>query len=208
MTLLKQQLSGDIAQELLLHSSNEMGKRSFVCIMFLDIRDFTVTAEKLSPEELIAYQNEVFGFMIDTVQEHHGNINQLMGDGFMATFGAPISHGNDCQNAYSAAQQILEQLKERVDAGIVRNTKIGIGLHAGNVVTGNVGSDSRKQYSVTGNPVIIASRVEQLNKEFKTQLVITEEVSKHLEQRPLPNESYLSVHVKGRTAPIKILTFA
>jgi len=208
VTLLKQQLSGDIAQELLLHSSNEMGKRSFVCIMFLDIRDFTVTAEKLSPEELIAYQNEVFGFMIDTVQEHHGNINQLMGDGFMATFGAPISHGNDCQNAYSAAQQILEQLKERVDAGIVRNTKIGIGLHAGHVVTGNVGSDSRKQYSVTGNPVIIASRVEQLNKEFKTQLVITEEVSKHLEQRPLPNESYLSVHVKGRTAPIKILTFA
>lgn len=208
VTLLKQQLSGDIAQELLLHSSSEMGNRSFVCIMFLDIRDFTVMAEKLSPEELIAYQNEVFGFMIDTVQEHHGNINQLLGDGFMATFGAPVSHGNDCQNAFSAAQQILVQLKERVEAGIVSKTKIGIGLHAGNVVTGNVGSESRKQYSVTGNPVIIASRVEQLNKKFKTQLIITEEVSKHLAERPLPNESYLDVNVKGRTEPIKILKFA
>lgn len=207
VTLLKQQLSGDIAQELLLHSSSEMGNRSFVCIMFLDIRDFTAMAEKLSPEELIAYQNEVFGFMIDTVQEHHGNINQLLGDGFMATFGAPISHGNDCQNAFLAAQQILVELKERVEAGIVPKTKIGIGLHAGNVVTGNVGSESRKQYSVTGNPVIIASRVEQLNKEFKTQLIITEEVSKHLEERPLPNESYLDVNVKGRTKPIKILKF-
>jgi len=208
VTLLKQQLSGDIAQELLLHSSSEMGNRSFVCIMFLDIRDFTAMAEKLSPEELIAYQNDVFGFMIDTVQEHHGNINQLLGDGFMATFGAPISHGNDCQNAFLAAQQILVELKERVEAGIVPKTKIGIGLHAGNVVTGNVGSESRKQYSVTGNPVIIASRVEQLNKEFKTQLIITEEVSKHLEERPLPNESYLDVNVKGRTEPIKILKFA
>ncbi len=207
VTLFKQQLSGDIAQELLLHSSNEMGARSFVCIMFLDIRDFTVMAEKLSPEELIAYQNKVFGFMIDTVQEHHGNINQLLGDGFMATFGAPVSHGNDCQNAFSAAQQILTELKERIEAQIVPKTKIGIGLHAGSVVTGNVGSESRKQYSVTGNPVIIASRVEQLNKVFKTQLIITEEVSKHLEERPLPNESFLNVDIKGRTEPIKILKF-
>jgi len=207
VTLLKQQLSGDIAQELLLHSSSEMGNRSFVCIMFLDIRDFTVMAEKLSPEELIAYQNKVFGFMIDTVQQYHGNINQLLGDGFMATFGAPVSHGNDCQNAFLAAQQILTDLKKRVEAGIIPRTKIGIGLHAGNVVTGNVGSESRKQYSVTGNPVIIASRVEQLNKEFKTQLIITEEVSKHLEERPLPNESYSDVNIKGRTEPIKILKF-
>ncbi len=86
--------------------------------------------------------------------------------------------------------------------------RIAIGLHAGNVVTGNVGSETRKQYSVTGNPVIIANRIEQLNKEFKTQLIITEEVSKNLEERPLPGESYLDVNVKGRTESIKILKFA
>ncbi len=207
VTLLKQQLSGDIAQELLLHSSNEMGERCFVCIMFLDIRDFTSMAEKLSPEELIAYQNEVFGFMIDAVQQYNGNINQLLGDGFMATFGAPVSHGNDCQNAFLAAKKILAELKERCEAGIFSKTKIGIGLHAGYVVTGNVGNESRKQYSVTGNPVIIASRIEQLNKEYKTQLIITEEVYKHLEEVPMPRESYLKVNVKGRTDPIKILKF-
>lgn len=207
VTLLKQQLSGDIAQELLLHSSNEMGGRCFVCIMFLDIRDFTSMAEKLSPEELIAYQNEVFGFMIDAVQEYNGNINQLLGDGFMATFGAPVSHGNDCQNAFLAAKKILAELKVRCEASIVPKTKIGIGLHAGYVVTGNVGNESRKQYSVTGNPVIIASRVEQLNKEYKTQLIITEEVYKHLEDQPIPRESYLEVNVKGRTEPIKILKY-
>lgn len=207
VTLLKQQLSGDIAQELLLHSSSEIGKRCFVCIMFLDIRDFTSMAEKLSPEELIAYQNEVFGFMIDAVQQYSGNINQLLGDGFMATFGAPVSHGNDCQNAFMAAQKILTELKERCAAGIIPKTKIGIGLHAGYVVTGNVGNESRKQYSITGNPVIIASRVEQLNKEYKTQLIITEEVFRHLEDQPMPRESYLEVYVKGRTEPIKILKY-
>ncbi len=208
VTLLKQQLSGDIAQELLLHSTNEMGKRCFVCIMFLDIRDFTSMAEKISPEELIAYQNEVFGFMIDAVQEYNGNINQLLGDGFMATFGAPVSHGNDCQNAFLAAKKILAELKVRCEASIVPKTKIGIGLHAGYVVTGNVGNESRKQYSVTGNPVIIASRVEQLNKEYKTQLIITEEVYKHLEEQPMPHEFYLEVNVKGRTEPIRILKYS
>lgn len=207
VTLLEQQLSGDIAQELLVNGTNVRGERCFVCIMFLDIRDFTSMAEKLSPEELILYQNEVFGFMIDVVQKYNGNINQLLGDGFMATFGAPISHGNDCQNAFSAAKQILAELKKRVDGGIVTYTKIGIGLHAGNVVTGNVGNETRKQYSVTGNPVIIASRVEQLNKEYKTQLIITEQVYTKLDEKPKTSKTFLEVNVKGRKKPIKILRF-
>ncbi|MEO0901944.1 MAG: adenylate/guanylate cyclase domain-containing protein, partial [Bacteroidota bacterium] len=166
--LLTQQVSADVAQELLSDSPDEPGKH-FVCIMFLDIRDFTPMAEKMTPEELIAYQNTVFGFMINVVQNHNGNINQLLGDGFMATFGAPVSHGNDCQNAFNAAKEILQELKERNNAGLIHKTKIGIGLHAGYVVTGNVGNESRKQYSVTGNAVIVASRVEQLNKEHKSQ---------------------------------------
>ena len=203
--LLTQQLSADVAQELLMNSSDKPGERRFVCIMFLDIRDFTPMAEKMSPEELIDYQNNVFGFMIDTIQQHNGNINQLLGDGFMATFGAPISHGNDCQNAYHAAIEILKEVKERSDAGIIKKTRIGIGIHAGYVVTGNVGNESRKQYSVTGNPVIIASRVEQLNKEYKTQLIITEEVYKKLDKTPEQTKPFLEVKVKGRSKPVKIL---
>lgn len=208
VALLKQQLSGDIAQKLLGHETNEAAERSFVCIMFLDIREFTPIAEKLSPEELIAFQNKVFGFMIDEVERFNGNINQLLGDGFMATFGAPVSHGNDCQNAFSTAQQILKELKDRCNSGVIPKIKIGIGLHAGHVVTGNVGNETRKQYSVTGNPVIIASRVEQLNKEYNSQLIITEEVYEQLEEQDVPKESFLDVNVKGRVDPIRILTFS
>lgn len=206
--LLKQHVSGDVAAELLSSNFNENGERRFVCIMFLDIRDFTPMAEQMTPEELINYQNDVFGFMIDVVHKHNGNINQLLGDGFMATFGAPVSHGNDCQNAFLAAREILAEVKERNEAGVIRKTKIGIGLHAGLVVTGNVGTESRKQYSVTGNPVIIASRVEQLNKTYKSQFIITEEVHQKLDHPLDLKQPYLEVAVKGRSNPVKILKLA
>ncbi|MEM6895190.1 MAG: adenylate/guanylate cyclase domain-containing protein [Bacteroidota bacterium] len=202
--LLTQQVSEDIALELL-ENTNDVPGKHFVCLMFLDIRDFTPLAEKMTPEELIDYQNNVFGFMMDAIQSHNGNINQLMGDGLMATFGAPKSHGNDCQNAYKAAKEILFELKERNEAGVIKRTKIGIGLHAGYVVTGNVGNEKRKQYSVTGNPVIIASRVEQLNKEHQSQLIITEEVYQKLENPPSKPEAFLEAKLKGRSKPVKIL---
>ena len=206
--LLRQQVSGDVAQELLMQGSDTPGERRFVCIMFLDIRDFTPMAEQLSPEELISYQNDVFGFMIDVVQKHNGNINQLLGDGFMATFGAPVSRGNDCQNAFNAAREILQEVRERSEAKVIPRTKVGIGLHAGYVVTGNVGNEARKQYSVTGNPVIIASRVEQLNKTYKTRLIITEEVYHKLEQPLQLDQPFVEVSVKGRSNPVRILKMA
>jgi adenylate cyclase len=138
--LLDQQVSGAVARELLANNTNKPGERRYVCIMFLDVRDFTPMAEKMSPEELITFQNNAFGFMIDIIQKHHGHMNQLLGDGFMATFGAPVSEGNDCQNAYNAAREIIREVNERSKAGVIPKTRIGIGLHAGFVVTGNVGT--------------------------------------------------------------------
>lgn len=204
--LLRQQVSGDIAQELL-RSNTDKPEQRFVCVMFLDIRDFTPMAEKLSPEELIAFQNDVFGFMIDIVQKHNGNINQLLGDGFMATFGAPVSRGNDCLNAFNASNEIIGELEKRNQKTTNRSTKIGIGLHAGKVVTGNVGNEDRKQFSVTGNPVIIASRVEQLNKKFNSQLVITEDVYNNLNGSVQSSNGFIEEKVKGRKNPIRVLKF-
>jgi adenylate cyclase len=120
--------------------------------MFMDIRNFTALVEHRTPEEIVALQNEVFGTAVEVINRHHGVINQFLGDGFMATFGAPLSAGNDCANALAAARELVARIRVR----------IGIGLHAGDAVTGNVGSAERKQYSVTGNVVILASRIEQL----------------------------------------------
>jgi class 3 adenylate cyclase len=204
VNLLSQQLSPDIAQELILNAGKQPTERRFVCIMFLDIRDFTPLAENMEPEELIEYQNRVFGFMIDIIQKHHGNINQFLGDGFMATFGAPVAVGNVCQNALEASIEILEEIKRRVLAGLIPKTRVGIGLHAGKVVTGNVGTDIRKQYSITGNTVIIAARVEQLNKNYQTQLILTEEVYERLSNPKFGPEKATETEVKGRSEPIKV----
>jgi class 3 adenylate cyclase/Tfp pilus assembly protein PilF len=190
--------------ELFTEPSETTSKIKYVCVMFLDIRDFTALVEKKEPEEIIAYQNAVFGFMIEIINKHHGVINQFLGDGYMATFGAPASWGNDCQNAVNAAIEIVKKVNEKSGNGEILPTRIGIGLHAGNVVTGNVGTSLRKQYSITGNTVILASRIEQLNKKYNSQLLISEEVLHNIKQDGISSESLGSVEVKGREKPINI----
>ena len=138
--------------------------------MFLDIRGFTPFAEQREPEEIIRYQNDVFGFMIDIIDQHQGSINQFLGDGFMATFGLQEAEVNPCEDAYQAAKEIITLVNKKSEEGLIPTTRVGIGLHAGNVVAGNVGTAIRKQYSITGNTVITAARIEQLNKEFESQL--------------------------------------
>lgn len=95
--LFGQQISPQIADNILKNPNELSGARKTVCIMFLDIRQFTPFVEQHQPEEVVAYLNTLFGFMIDIVQSHHGVINQFLGDGFMATFGAPVSIGNSSQ---------------------------------------------------------------------------------------------------------------
>lgn len=178
--LFGQQISPQIADNILKNNNELSGARKQVCIMFLDIRKFTPFVEQHEPEEVVAYLNTLFGFMIDIVQSHHGVINQFLGDGFMATFGAPVSIGNSSQQATEASQEIIDKLTSEFNKGTIPNTRIGIGLHYDEAVTGNIGSSVRKQYSITGKVVIMASRIEQLNKKYNTSLLISEEVYNQL----------------------------
>ncbi len=179
--LFGQQISPQIATSILAKKDELSGTRKMVCVMFLDIRDFTPFVENHTPEEVVTYLNKLFHFMIDIVQMHNGVINQFLGDGFMATFGAPVASGNISQNAVIAARQIIEKVKSENETGNIPKTRIGIGLHYGQAVIGNIGSSLRKQYSITGSVVIIASRIEQLNKTYNAQLTISKEVFDQLE---------------------------
>lgn len=203
-TLLGQQLSPAIASELISESDDKKIERKLVCLMFLDIRGFTTFAESRKPEDIIKYQNDVFGFMIDSVYKYNGIINQFLGDGFMATFGAPVSKGNDSENAFLAAKEIVQKVNDKSEKGEIPQTRIGIGLHTGKVVVGNVGTALRKQYSITGNAVIIAARIEQLNKQYKSQLLISENVQRKLKDSINKFESLGLVELKGREKPIRI----
>ncbi len=181
--LFGQQISSQIADNILNNSKELSGTRKKVCIMFLDIRQFTPFVEQHQPEEVVAYLNSLFSFMINIIEAHHGVINQFLGDGFMATFGAPVSSGNSNQHATEAACEIIDKINIEFGKGNIPKTNIGIGLHYDEAVTGNIGSEKRKQYSITGRVVIIASRIEQLNKKYNTSLLISKEVYKQLNDK-------------------------
>ncbi len=205
ISLFGQQVSKEVAFELLSDTIKSSSKKLFACIMFLDIRDFTPFAENKEPFEIIQYQNDVFGFMIDIVGKHHGIVNQFLGDGFMATFGAPASAGNDCLNAVNASLEIVELMNKKCESGEIPKTKVGIGLHAGDIVTGNVGTSERKQYSITGNTVILASRIEQLNKKFDSEILISKDVLDKLDHTKLKMKNQGAENLKGRAEPIEII---
>ncbi|NOU62121.1 adenylate/guanylate cyclase domain-containing protein [Marinifilum caeruleilacunae] len=199
-----QQISSSIVDELLLKNNVIESKEQYVCVMFLDIRGFTKFAANRLPKDIINYQNDVFGFMIEIINKHHGIINQFLGDGYMATFGVPTSRGNDSQNAVNAAIEIIDALNKKNTEGEIPRTRIGIGLHSGLIVAGNVGTEKRKQYSISGNTVITAARIEQLNKTYKSQVLISREVLNNINEYDLAPTLIGDVQLKGREESTEI----
>ncbi len=203
-----QQVSPEIVEELLRQGPGIASRRHFVCVMFMDIRDFTRLVEKRSPEAIVGLQNAVFGAGIEVVNRHRGVINQFMGDGFMATFGAPISSGEDCRHAVAAARELVAQIAALVAEARIPPLSIGIGLHAGEVVTGNIGTEARRQYSITGDVVILASRIEQLNKEYGSQILVSAEVLERCGEQGAGAVALGAVRVKGRDTPLEVYRLA
>lgn len=198
-----------VVDQLLAQGADLRSEKKNVCVMFLDIRNFTSFSEKRSPEEVVSYLEALFEFMIDIVNRNHGFINKFLGDGFMAVFGAPVSNGSDCLNAVTAAQEILTRLSAEVANGNVPPTTVGIGLHAGEAVTGSIGSTLRKEYTVIGDVVNLAARIEKLNKQFHSQLLISETVRETAISETLGDIIPRGlVQVRGREASIQVYQLA
>jgi adenylate cyclase len=206
-----QHVSPEVVDHLVQTESQVAGELRAVCVMFLDIRDFTAFAEKRSAADVVAYLNTIFGEAVDAVVKRRGIVNKFLGDGFMAVFGAPVADDNPCAAAILAGLDLLERIDRLAREGLVPATRVGVGLHAGPAVVGNIGSAHRKEYTVIGDVVNVASRVEALNKPLGSQLLVTEEVwrAAGLDATrgvtPMPRDPIL---VRGRETPIKILQLA
>ena len=203
-----QQVSPAIAEELLRAGPEIASRSNFVCVMFMDIRDFTPLVELKSPTEIVAFQNVVFAEAVEVVNRNHGIINQFLGDGFMATFGAPVAGERDCANALAAARELVAGIRRLGEEDRIPPITIGIGLHAGEAVSGNIGSALRKQYSITGNVVILASRIEQLNKNYGSRILVSAEVLAAAGEDAAVMAALGPVHVKGREQPIELFRLA
>jgi adenylate cyclase len=182
------------------------GERRRATILFSDIRGFTAMSEHMSPEEVVRRLNEYLSVMIDIVFEYNGTLDKFIGDAVMAVFGAPVGMDNDEERAVRAAvamQEAMEQLRRRWEEEGAPDFKIGIGINTGEVVVGNIGSDQRVEYAAIGDPVNLASRLEALNKEYGTSILISETtyqaVASLVEARPIDR-----VAVRGRQQAVAI----
>ncbi len=183
----------------------DSGDRKDISILFSDIRDFTSMSEKLAPEEVVRRLNIYFKTMVEVVFEFDGTLDKYVGDAIMAFFGAPKDDPNHADKACRCALGMREELKkvnERLMSEGIPPMKIGIGINTGEVVVGNIGSERRMDYTVIGDSVNLASRLEGMNKEFGTTIIISEFT---LAKAPgVVVKDLGSVRVKGKEETVRI----
>ncbi len=174
--LFGQHVSPAVVDRLLATSSAPASEMRTVCVMFLDIRGFTAMTRVRPAGETVALLNDFFAEMIGVVDRHNGIINKFLGDGFLALFGAPLDDPRAAINAVAAARGMLDAVDAWSRDRPAQALRIGIGIHIGEAVTGTVGSPQRKEYTVIGDTVNLAARLEQLTKETGSRLLVSDAV--------------------------------
>lgn len=191
------------------HSRGEFrlaGEQRVVTILFSDLRDFTNRAESSSAEQVVELLNRYYERMVMIVDRYGGTVDKFIGDALMVLFGAPLARPDDPDRAVQAAMDMrsaLEQLNRELRKQKQRPLRFGIGIHTGEVIAGNIGSPNRLEYTVVGDAVNLASRIEGLTKIFKTDLLVSEATFRELKNR-YPVKKLPSVRVKGKRKPIVV----
>jgi adenylate cyclase len=197
------------AQRILARDPGLSGTEEIITVMFCDIRNFTARCERQSPERTVALLNAFFGVMVRIIEEQHGGmINLFTGDGFMAFFGADGSPPQHADAALAAGRDMLPALA-KFNAGMKANSPdfeplvIGIGLHTGPAIVGNMGSPKRMTFTAIGSTVNIAGRVESVTKILARPLVLTQATRDALASPP-PLEELPAQQVKGVEHPLAV----
>ncbi len=186
----------DIAEKVMKNELTLGGERKNVAILFSDLRSFTSISESLQPEEVVEFLNEYLSLMVHCINTTKGVVDKFIGDAIMAVWGTPISYGNDTENAINAA---LIMRKKLYEYNLQRKKQkkftihFGIGINTGNVIAGQIGSETRMEYTVIGDAVNFASRIEALNKPFGTDILIS-------------HDSYMLVKDKYDVVPMEQIT--
>lgn len=200
-------MTKEVADQLLEAGEAELGGQiKPVTIFFSDIRSFTTLSESLGAQETVSMLNDYFTDMVDILFEHGGILDKYIGDAIMAVFGAPFPSGHDADKAVHAAVDMMRALRRfntRRQAEGKDSLDIGIGLNTAEVVVGNIGSDKRMDYTVIGDGVNLASRLEGANKIYGSNILISEHTRRELQDEYILREADL-IRVKGKTCPVAI----
>ncbi len=182
------------------------GEKRIVTILFSDIRDFTRISESLSPEEVIIILNEYLRAMVDVILSNGGVPDKFLGDGIMAIYGAPLAYGDDAERAVRTALTMREKLQEINEKRAIsgkESFRIGIGIHTGEVVMGNIGHIEKMEYTAIGDTVNVTSRIETLTKEVGCDILVSESTYEYLPEI-FEARRRGTFELKGRTGSIMV----
>lgn len=200
-------ISKSVMKDVLQNETAELGgKRAYVSVLFADIRQFTSISEVYTPEEVSSLLNEYFSLIAPIIDKYNGTLNKFMGDAVMAIFGAPIEDDNHAQNAVLCAEEILLEVKKLNYKWKISNKpeiRIGVAINTGYVFIGNIGSKDRMEFTVIGDSVNIASRIESLNRVYNTSFLISS--STYEKVKDIVNTIKIrDVSIKGRISSVTI----
>ena len=201
-------VSKDVYSQLMAHPERAElgGARREMTVLFSDIRGFTSVTERGDPEELVGQLNEYFSRMVTIVFRNKGTVDKFVGDMVMALFSAPLDDPEHAENGVRTAIEMVQELADLNRGWAARGMTqldIGIGVNSGDMIAGNIGSSSIMSYTVIGDNVNLGARLESLNKDYRTSIIISEHTARRLQGRyalrPLGE-----VVVKGKSVPVGI----
>ena len=206
--LFQRYVSSEVVGRLLEQSERLVltGERKRITILFSDVRDFTTRSEGLEPEELVGTLNRYLGSMVSVIHGRDGMVDKFIGDAIMAVFGAPAETAEHAVNAVEAAlgmHKALVELNRELEAEGIEPFRIGVGIHTGPAVVGNVGSTERVEYTAIGDTVNTASRIEGLTKRFDADVLVSGETFRELGNR-FEGEFLGREHLKGKSGAVEV----
>jgi adenylate cyclase len=203
-------VSPDVVEEILADRTGLGlgGRRRHITVLFSDVRGFTGISEKISPEAVVSFLSGYFAQVTEIVFKHGGTVDKFIGDGMMAIFGAPKSHGDDALRAVRTGLEMIELVKSKGPnwAEILgASVNVGIGINSGDAVVGSIGSEIKSDFTAIGDTVNLASRLEGLTKEMGVPILISEFTAAEV-KNALSLIALRRVKVAGRETPLLVYT--
>jgi adenylate cyclase len=204
--LFGQHVSPQVVERLMTEGTTAASDIRHVAVMFVDFRSFTAAARSRSPQEVVDRLDGAFAVLVEILERHGGIVNKFLGDGFLALFGAPFDNADAAEQAVAAGRDMIAAM-DRINHSSDWPLRIGIGIHFGEVVAGSIGSPRRKEYTVIGDTVNFASRLEALNKEFNSHLLVSTAVREALGET-CEAKSLGDVQIRGYERPVAVWQLA
>lgn len=189
----------DLTERVLDEGTDFAGEEVELSILFMDIRGFTSYSESAEPQEVVARLNDLYGQVVPVILEHGGHANKFIGDGLLAIFGAPTRLTDHADRAVDAGLEIARLVRERYNGGL----RVGIGINSGRVVAGTIGGGGRLDFTVIGDAVNTASRVESATRETDDDVLITAATKERMD-REGDWEERPAIPLKGKSEEIAL----